>query len=207
MQKAILRFLAPGWQRRFAIWNLGFGISTGKQGFGGRRRWDFATPGFAQLELCNAHREVGFSHNSPRWWRNGVAKLEFAGGGSHEETRGIGARTLAIERHPVLQKWPELCKKATKTGGFVAKSKKGKRGSGYRERGWGFSGGELCKKSPDGFAERRAGQWLLSWKPGGPTPPRANRRRAVLLRPDPPVSLGPAAAVRCRDGRRVAGRR
>ena len=98
---------------QFGIWDLGFGRGNTGNGRGGVGH--FATGVFAELQLCNARREVGFLHNSPRWWRNGVAKAERGKRKADEETGRFGAQALGIVRHPLLHKGAELCEKTMKT--------------------------------------------------------------------------------------------
>ena len=59
--------------------------------------------------------KLDFRINEPPCGGSGGAKLERGKRKADEETREMGAPGLLIERHPLLQKGPELCEKTTKT--------------------------------------------------------------------------------------------
>ena len=86
--------LAPGWREGFAIRKSEFGIRNGKTKVGGAGDGDFAMGIGTRGVFCNARGEVGFSHNSPRWWGNRVAKADRGKRKAVEETREIRARAL-----------------------------------------------------------------------------------------------------------------
>ena len=128
MQKALgPEFAYFGTRMEGWIRNLGLGIwdfKREKKGVGRGGDGDFATGVFALSGFCNARREVGLLHNwAPEWWKR-FAKADSGNRKVDEETRGIGAAGLSIERHPALQKWPAMCEKTTKTGVLAAKRKR-----------------------------------------------------------------------------------
>ena len=83
---------APGWWEGFAIWDWGiWDLSRKIRGFRVAGT-GLCTGGWHWGVFCKAREEVGFSHNSPRWWRGGVAKAGRGKRKADEETREIRAR-------------------------------------------------------------------------------------------------------------------
>ena len=95
--------LTAGHMRHAELVIGGF-LAGGRRGkFARRKRWEGG--GF----------QVGFSHNSPRWWWNRFAKAERGKRKAGEETREMGARGLSIVRRSMSQKEVGLCEKTVKT--------------------------------------------------------------------------------------------